>query len=81
MIEAIAHRPTADAQRIASRFEAALAAGTDAPMDGLGPLAALAGVRRFPTRAKCALLPWRAFRAAAAGGVDVVSTEGGQGER
>ncbi len=33
----------------------------------LGDLAHLLGVREYPTRAKCALLPWRALEAALAG--------------
>ena len=47
----------------------------DAPVDDLGALAALAGVRRFPVRVKCATLPWQALRAAAAAGDEVVTTE------
>jgi nitrogen fixation NifU-like protein len=46
-----------------------------APLEGLGPLTALAGVRQFPIRAKCANLPWQALRAAADARDDVVSTE------
>lgn len=41
------------------------------PSDELGELAHLLGVREFPTRAKCALLPWRALEAALRGGPDV----------
>ena len=33
----------------------------------LGDLAALSGVRKFPARIKCAMLPWRALEAALAG--------------
>ncbi|NNE68807.1 MAG: SUF system NifU family Fe-S cluster assembly protein [Rhodothermales bacterium] len=32
--------------------------------EALGDLACLLGVREYPTRAKCALLPWRALEAA-----------------
>ena len=35
--------------------------------DGLGDLAALAGVRDYPGRVKCATLPWHALRAALEG--------------
>ena len=34
------------------------------PEDDLGDLAALAGVRDFPSRVKCATLPWHAMKAA-----------------
>ena len=34
---------------------------------GLGPLAALGGVAKFPIRVKCASLPWHALRRALAG--------------
>ncbi|MGA0092707.1 MAG: Fe-S cluster assembly sulfur transfer protein SufU [Chthoniobacterales bacterium] len=39
-----------------------------------GDLAALAGVRKFPARVKCALLPWRALEAALDGRREAVST-------
>jgi nitrogen fixation NifU-like protein len=35
--------------------------------DGLGDLAAFAGVREFPTRVRCAALPFRALEEALAG--------------
>jgi nitrogen fixation NifU-like protein len=41
----------------------------------LGDLTALSGVSRFPARAKCALLAWRALEAALAGAPTPVSTE------
>lgn len=45
-------------------------------VDRLGKLAALAGVRRFPTRVKCATLSWHALHAALHGeGTTPVSTE------
>jgi len=34
------------------------------PAPSLGDLVALSGVRRFPARIKCALLPWRTLEAA-----------------
>ena len=44
---------------------------------GLGPLAALGGVAKFPIRVKCASLPWHALRKALDGGgaQEPVSTE------
>lgn len=46
--------------------EMLLGQGEEAPRE-LGDLAALSGVRRFPARIKCALLPWRTLEAALAG--------------
>lgn len=42
---------------------------------GLGKLAALAGVREFPMRVKCASLCWHTLKAALAGTAVPVSTE------
>jgi nitrogen fixation NifU-like protein len=52
-----------------------IGASPDATVDELGELSALAGVRRFPVRVKCATLPWQALRAAAAAGDQLVTTE------
>jgi len=43
--------------------------------EGLGKLAALSGVREFPTRVKCASLGWHALRNALKGEGGKVSTE------
>jgi nitrogen fixation NifU-like protein len=42
----------------------------------LGKLAVLEGVREFPSRIKCATLPWHTLAAALAGRGEPVSTEG-----
>jgi nitrogen fixation NifU-like protein len=50
----------------------------DAPVDeeGMGKLAALAGVRAFPVRVKCASLAWHTLKAAlASAAAEPVSTE------
>jgi len=41
----------------------------------LGKLAIFAGVREFPSRIKCATLPWHTMQAALAGTAETVSTE------
>jgi nitrogen fixation NifU-like protein len=41
----------------------------------LGKLAALAGVREFPARVKCASLAWHTLNAALAGGREPITTE------
>jgi nitrogen fixation protein NifU and related proteins len=43
--------------------------------EALGKLAVFAGVREFPSRVKCAMLPWHTARAALAGKAELVSTE------
>ena len=50
-------------------------AGNGAALDELDKLAALAGVREFPTRVKCASLAWHALKTALSGAEDRVSTE------
>jgi nitrogen fixation NifU-like protein len=49
--------------------------GREAAPEDLDKLAALAGVREYPTRVKCASLGWHALRTALAGGEDRISTE------
>ena len=48
---------------VAERFMALVMASSPPDGDGLGDLAALAGVRDYPGRVKCATLPWHALRA------------------
>ena len=54
-----------------------LTSGYDAPVDAahLGKLAALAGVRRFPIRVKCASLSWHTLHAALQAAAEPVTTE------
>lgn len=75
MTEAIKGRSLEDALALCDRFERMIAGAPDAAVDDVGDLRALAGVRRYPVRVKCATLPWQAFRAVAAGRHEVVSTE------
>ena len=49
--------------------------GAAEPSDDLDKLAALAGVREYPARVKCASLAWHALKAALAGSSRSVSTE------
>jgi nitrogen fixation NifU-like protein len=52
-------------QALYARVHDALTAAADAPPpEGLGKLAALAGVREFPARVKCASLSWHTLNAA-----------------
>jgi nitrogen fixation NifU-like protein len=43
--------------------------------EALGKLAVFGGVHEYPTRVKCASLPWHALRAALAGKGEPISTE------
>ncbi len=49
--------------------------GAEGQQDKLGKLAALGGVREFPTRIKCATLAWHTLKAALKGETQRVSTE------
>jgi nitrogen fixation NifU-like protein len=52
-----------------------LAGGADEPLDDVGKLSVLSGVRQFPMRVKCATLAWHALRAAIEARNEPVSTE------
>jgi len=64
MTLAVSGEPMVEAQAVAEQFLALVTAASPPDEDGLGELAALAGVREFPGRVKCATLPWHALRAA-----------------
>ena len=67
MTESVTRRAVADACALAARVETRLSAEGNSGGEDLGSVAALAGVRRFPLRVKCATLPWHAFLAAVRG--------------
>jgi nitrogen fixation NifU-like protein len=75
MTDSVKGKRVAEADALFERLRRMVTAPADAAVDDLGPLSALAGVRRFPVRVKCATLPWHALRAAAATGDRVVTTE------
>ena len=61
MSEAIFGNPIAAALGLSSRFQELMRVPSDSNEQGfsdLGDLLALAGVRRYPIRIKCATLPW-----------------------
>jgi nitrogen fixation NifU-like protein len=49
--------------------------GVKEPDDQMEKLAALAGVREFPSRVKCASLAWHALNTALSGNLNQISTE------
>ena len=75
MTESVKGKTVAEADALFARVERMIGASPDATVHELGQLSALAGIRRFPVRAKCASLPWQALRAAAAAGDQLVTTE------
>ncbi len=75
MTESVRGRTLEDAGALIERFHRMIAAPPHAPIEDLGELGVLAGVRQFPIRVKCARLPWHALQAAADARDEVVSTE------
>ncbi len=64
-----------EAQALFDQFHRLVTGESDADPARLGKLAAFAGVRQFPSRVKCASLPWHTLRAALAGQARGASTE------
>ena len=75
MTDSVKGKTVAEAEALFERFHRAVTAPPDAPVEDLGKLSVLAGVRQFPVRVKCATRAWYALRAAAAARDEVVSTE------
>ena len=61
MTEAVAGRDIAAARDLQQRFRAVLTGQMEPQAADLGKLVSLAGVRRYPSRIKCALLGWHAL--------------------
>jgi nitrogen fixation NifU-like protein len=66
MAEAVIGKSDAEAADLAERFVTMARTGTTEDAD-LSTLHALAGVSEYPSRVKCATLPWMALKAALAG--------------
>jgi len=73
MTAAFKGKTISDAEEMFARFHAMLT--EDAPSAAPDKLAVFAGVREFPSRVKCATLPWHTARAALAGEREPVTTE------
>lgn len=82
MTEAVKGQDIAIAQALQQRFRSVLTGQEDAEGAQLGKLISLAGVSRYPSRIKCALLGWHALMHAIASQADSsttpISTEGEQ---
>ena len=77
MTEAIKGKTADDVAALFQRFQKAVTSPVDSEVNlvELGKLAALAGVREFPLRVKCAVLAWHTLRAALEGHHEPVTTE------
>lgn len=76
MTQVLKGKPVAEAEKLFGNMHALLTGG-DAQVDteALGKLAALEGVKEYPSRVKCATLCWHTLEAALHGKGDSVSTE------
>jgi len=76
MTASLKGKTVGEADQLFGRFHAMLtAAGNGGDAAELGKLAVFSGVCEFPSRIKCATLPWHTVRAALAGKDEPVSTE------
>jgi nitrogen fixation protein NifU and related proteins len=75
MTESVKGKSVADANVLFNRFRQMITAPPDTPVEQLGKLTALAGVRQFPIRVKCASLAWHTLQAALDARDETVSTE------
>ena len=64
MTDAVKGRTTAEATALFERFHRMVTTPPDLPVENLGKLCVLAGVRAFPVRIKCASLAWHTLKAA-----------------
>ena len=64
MADHLYHAAVADARALFDRFHRMVTTPPDVDVEDLGKLSALAGVREFPVRVKCASLAWHTLKAA-----------------
>ena len=64
MSESLHGKSLDEAREIDARVEQLLNSEVEANLESEGEIAALAGVRKFPARVKCASLPWHTFKSA-----------------
>ena len=64
MTDAVKGQTVEAASAMFERFHAMVTTPPDRPVEGLGKLSVLAGVREFPVRVKCASLCWHTLKAA-----------------
>ncbi len=64
MTDALKGKTVAEADSLFQRFHRTVTTPPDQPVEDLGKLSVLAGVREFPVRVKCASLAWHTMKAA-----------------
>jgi nitrogen fixation protein NifU and related proteins len=64
MTDAVKGHTVGEARSLFQRFHSVVTTPPDQPVEDLGKLSALAGVREFPVRVKCASLAWHTLKAA-----------------
>jgi len=64
MTDAVKGKSIAEARALFERFHRMVTTPPEQPVEDLGKLSALAGVREFPVRVKCASLAWHTLKAA-----------------
>jgi nitrogen fixation NifU-like protein len=64
MTDALKGRTLSEANSLFERFHRVVTTPPDQPVEDLGKLSVLAGVREFPVRVKCASLAWHTLKAA-----------------
>ena len=77
MTDAVKGKAVSEVLRSIERFHQMVTTPMDVDLDveGLGKLEALAGVREFPMRVKCATLAWHTLKAALTKSASVARTE------
>jgi nitrogen fixation NifU-like protein len=75
MTERVKGRSIADSMALFDKIHEMLTGASMPSADELDKLVALAGVREYPSRVKCASLGWHALHSALAGADEAVSTE------
>jgi nitrogen fixation protein NifU and related proteins len=75
MTECVKGLDVAAFRALAARFNQLVTAPAGSPVDDVAELTVFSGVRRFPVRARCALLAWQTLAAAIDSREGVVSTE------
>jgi nitrogen fixation protein NifU and related proteins len=75
MTDAVKGQSVETVLRMFEQFHRMVTTPPDQPVEGMGKLSALAGVREFPVRVKCASLAWHTLKAAIDRGNGEVSTE------
>jgi nitrogen fixation protein NifU and related proteins len=75
MTDAMKGKSMQEAEDLFNTFHDLITTDKEADIDELGKLAALAGVKAYPARVKCASLCWHTLHSAIEGGTTPVHTE------